>query len=46
MTIVDWMFEHPYLSTILGVSFSLCIASFRFFTINKVVKYSTKKEEE
>lgn len=35
-TIVDWMFEYPFLATILGIFFSFGIANFRIVSVKSV----------
>ena len=44
MTVVDWMFEHPYLATILGIFVSLGIGSFRIVGIT--YRYNCKGKGE
>ena len=48
MTMVDWLFEHPYLGVLCFVLICFAVGDFKPFSgliINRPVYYSTNKEE-
>jgi hypothetical protein len=48
MTIVGWMFEHPYLATISFLWMCICLAEFRPFIVNiqkEIKKYDGRNDE-